>query len=162
MNASTEEIFRERFLPLYPRLFAVANAMLGNADDAADAVQDTMVKIWRHSGQLAEISSPVGYSMQLLKTSAIDIMRQRRLQVHRPEAAPDPAAPADPEPDSADFLRRAMASLPASQQEAIRLSSFAGMPAADIADTMGLTQANVRQLLSRGRRKLREIYQKYM
>lgn len=161
MNAS-EEIFRERFLPLYPRLFAVANAMLGDADDAADAVQDAMVKIWNGSVPLDAVSSPVGYAMQLLKTSAIDIIRRRRFTVHSPGGLPEPASTDDSEPDHADFLRRAIATLPPSQQEVIRMSAFGEMPAADIADTMGLTPENVRQLLSRGRRKLREIYQKYM
>lgn len=148
-------------MPLYPRLFAAANAILGNSEDAADAVQDAMVKIWRRADELPRIESPLGFAMQLLKTSAIDILRRRRLAVQRPDFV-EPIADAEPEPDSAEFLRRAISTLTANQQEAIRLSAFAGMDAESIAGAMGLTRDNVRQLLSRGRRKLREIYQKNM
>lgn len=161
MNTS-EEIFRERFLPLYPRLFAAANAILGNRDDAADAVQDAMVKIWNRANELQAIASPIGFALQLVKTSAIDILRQRRLTAVKQPDFVEPAAEPAAEPDTSDFMRRAIATLPAGQQEAIRLSAFAGMDSDDIAETMGLSKVNVRQLLSRGRRKLREIYQKNM
>lgn len=157
-----EEIFRERFLPLYPKLFTMANAMLGNADDAADAVQEVMVKIWNRSQELGSIISPIGYSMQLLKTSAIDIIRRRRFTVHPVNELSEPMTKTDSEPDSTGFMLRAISELPAQQREVIRMSAFAEMPAADIAEALGLKPENVRQLLSRGRRKLREIYQKYM
>lgn len=43
---SLEDIFTESYLPQYTRLYTIARAIVGDTD-AADAVQDTMVKIWK-------------------------------------------------------------------------------------------------------------------
>lgn len=158
MSAS-EEIFRRRFLPLYPRLYAVAAALLGNSDDAADAVQDTMTKIWSHANELADIRSPQSYALSIVRTSSIDIIRRRRDATLPPL---EPQAPPAPEPDAHEFLARAIATLPEPQQEALKLNAFANLPADEIARIMNRSSADVRQLLSRGRRKLRELYRKYM
>ena len=46
-----EDIFTKRYVPLYPKLFNVAVAILGNdSNEAADAVQEAMVKIWQEFG----------------------------------------------------------------------------------------------------------------
>lgn len=154
-----EDIFRQRFLPLYRQLYAAAFALLGNPDDAADAVQDTMVKIWNIRNSFNAIASPQGYAMQLLKTSAIDIIRRRRFTAIS-DAITEPEAEVAPEADSVEFLKKAIASLPDRQQEVIRLSALAGLNTDEITATMGISAENARQLLSRARRKLRELYQK--
>lgn len=161
MKAETEDIFRQRFLPLYKQLFAAAQALLNNADDAADAVQDTMVKVWNHRDELAAIESPLGFSMKLLRTTALDLLRRRNLRsANMPQTEPAATEPADP--DSEEFLLRAISTLPAEQQETLRLSAFANLSADEIARATGRTPANVRQQLCRARRKIRELYQKYM
>ena len=43
MNANE---FKQRFLPLNAKLYKVAYLMLGNEDDAKDAVQDAYMKMW--------------------------------------------------------------------------------------------------------------------
>lgn len=48
-------------------------------------------------------------------------------------------------------------SLPPGQGRVIRLSSFGGLDNSEIAEATGQTENNVRQLLSRGRRRLREL-----
>lgn len=156
-----EEIFRQRFLPLYPRLFAAASALLGNGDDAADAVQDSMVKIWNHAEELASVERPEAYAMRALRATCVDMLRRRKLRQSELPAI-DPAAPDEAEPDTAEFLQRAITTLPSAQQETIRLNVFAGLSADEIAEATEQTPANVRQQLCRGRRKLRELYQKYM
>jgi RNA polymerase sigma-70 factor (ECF subfamily) len=45
---------------------------------------------------------------------------------------------------------------------AIRLRHFAGQPLSEIAEAMQLTEINVRQLLSRGRKTLKEKMKKYV
>ena len=53
-----EDIFTKRYVPLYPKLFNVAVAILGNdSNEAADAVQEAMVKIWRQGKNLASIEN---------------------------------------------------------------------------------------------------------
>lgn len=54
-------------------------------------------------------------------------------------------------------VEAAINSLPDNQQKAIRLSSFEHLSNEEIADVMGVTNVNVRALLSRGRKRLREL-----
>ncbi|MCM1310363.1 MAG: RNA polymerase sigma factor [Bacteroides sp.] len=154
MNDS-EEIFRKRFLPLYPKLYRVAASICGNSADAFDAVQDTMVKIWNRIAELSDISSPLGYSLTILKNASIDIVRRRNST-----ELPENLISSPQEPDTVAFLHRAIMSLPENQREVIRLSAFGELSSDEIADRLNISSANARQLLSRGRRKLREIFQK--
>lgn len=156
----TEQIFTERFLPLYPRLYAVAVAILGPArGDAADAVQDVMVRIWRLGDAMAMVAEPEAYAVRAVRNTAIDILRKRT-----PISDTPPDSPGDtlPEPDTAAFIRRMVDALPDAQREVVSLNAFAGLSAAEIADLTGNTPGNVRLLLCRGRRKIREMYNKYM
>lgn len=91
--------------------------------------------------------------------------RQRVMSLHRlmygmalrMGMPPDDAADAEYR-DTRAAIERLIDSLPEGQRTAIRLSSFGGLDNNEIAATTGLSEANVRQLLSRGRRKLRELW----
>lgn len=157
MNPS-EEIFRKQYLPLYPRLYSVALGITGNSADAADAVQDAMLKIYSCSSRLAGIASPLGYSLTILRTSAIDIIRKRNF-LELPENLVEIPDEEDNEEASA-FLQAAIESLPENQRQCIRLSTYGELSAPEIAEMTHQSPDNIRQLISRGRKKLREIFQK--
>ncbi len=157
----TEHIFRTRFLPLYPKLYSLAGAILGMAgDEAADAVQEAMVKIWNLGDRMADIEYPVRYAFSVTRTTAIDMLRRRVETL--PGPTPDIEADPLPDPDTRVFLDRMISSLPPVQQMVMRLNVCDDLSTDEIADRTGLTEANVRQLLSRGRKKLRVLYSKYM
>lgn len=155
-----EDIFTERYLPLYGDLYGIAAAIVGTGD-AADAVQEAMVKIWKNGETMAAATNPRGYAVTVLRTTAIDMLRRRHDTDALDNARQLTSAP-QPEPDTAEFLERAIATLSVNQQEVFRLSAFGDMTADEIAATTGLSAANVRQLLSRSRKKIRELYTKYM
>lgn len=157
-----DDIFTERFMPLYPKLYYVAAAILGTASgEAADAVQEAMVKIWKSGEKMASIDNPESYAIAILRTTAIDVMRRRRFSDSL-DCVPETVADPPPDPDSAAFLERIISTLPATQQEVIRLSAFDDLSNDEIAAITGHTAANVRQLLSRGRKKIKELYSKHM
>lgn len=156
-----EDIFKERFLPLYPRLYAVAASILGSSTgEASDAVQDAMVKIWKSGEVMATIDKPEAYAVTILRTTAIDMLRRRHFSDSLAEVTEVDSDP-PPDPDSVEFLERIIDTLPSTQQEVIRLSAFSNLPNDEIAALTGLSAVNVRQLLSRGRKKIKELYTKY-
>lgn len=156
-----EEIFTERFLPLYPQLFRVAAAMLGDDSEAADAVQEAMIKIWRGGDKMESMKNPEGYAVAVLRNTAIDILRGRKVTIPINEACNLSSSP-DDGPDSAEFLLRLIATLPDSQQKVLILSSFNNLTNNEIASVTGFSPGNVRQLLSRGRKKIRELYNRFL
>ncbi len=54
-------------------------------------------------------------------------------------------------------VNRIIATLPKNQQDVIRLSSFGGCSNDEIAGITGLSDTNVRALLSRGRKKIKSL-----
>lgn len=147
-------------MPLYPLLFKIAYSVLGNEADAGDAVQEVMTKIWSIDGVLSDINNPQAYASRILHTTAVDMLRKRRydsladpVEIQLPDISSDPEAA-----DSAEFIRSAIDSLPPGQQEVMRLSAYSGLPTDEIALATGFTQDNVRQLLSRARKRLRTIF----
>lgn len=54
-----EKIFTEIFLPLHGHMFRAATAILGkNSPEAADAVQEAMVKIWKSGAAMSRVENP--------------------------------------------------------------------------------------------------------
>lgn len=146
-----EHIFTERFVPLYPRLYSAACAILGDRrGDAQDAVQEAMVRIWRSGDAMASVQNPEAYSMWMLRRTAVDILRRRSSLA---EIEPDRGGASMPEPDSVEFIGRIVDSLPEGQREVVRLSAFDERSNEEIAELTGYSPGNVRQLLSRGRKK---------
>lgn len=157
---SLEDIFTESYLPQYTRLYTIARAIVGDTD-AADAVQDTMVKIWKSGEAMRTTLNARAYAVTVLRTTAIDLLRRRRNNDSL-EQVREIKSDVSPDPDTAEFLDRCISTLSDNQQEVIRLSAYSDMSVDEIARTTGLTPANVRQLLSRGRKKIKELYTKYM
>ncbi len=151
-----EEIFIHRYQPLYGRLYSVALAIVGNEEDAADAVQDAMTKIWASRKGLAQVKSPLAFAICTLRSVATDQLRRRAVR-QTGQLTTDPADGAAAEPDTEQFLRRIIATLPPRWQEVINLNAFGGVPADEIAAALGISADNVRHILSRSRRKMKEI-----
>ncbi len=155
-----EELFRTRYVPLYDRLYGVAFGILSNSDDAADAVQEAMVKIWNMGVALADIRVPEAYAFKILRFTAIDMLRHRCVtdsdDIACCQVADGASEPS--EPDTAEFLSKIVDSLPESQRNVILMSAFDNLDSCEIAEITGYTVANVRQLLSRGRKKIKEMY----
>lgn len=45
--------------------------------DAADAVQEAMIRLWQKSADLADAENPVAYAVTVARRSALDIVRSR-------------------------------------------------------------------------------------
>lgn len=161
----TEKEFRERVMPLRRLMYGVALKMGIPPDDAADAVQEAQVALWRHrDGIPANPGECRLYCMAALRNECLTLLRRRRDGLSsldeavsvRAQAADDTALRVECD-DTRSRIEVLMESLPPSQREAIRLSGFGGLDTSEIAEATGQTENNVRQLLSRGRRRLRQL-----
>lgn len=63
--------------------------------------------------------------------------------------------------DSVNLLNRIIDTLPPNQQMVIKMSTFAQCSNDEIAAATGLSDANVRTLLSRARHRIKELFSKY-
>lgn len=157
----TEQEFRQRVLPLQRLMYGVALKTGLPPDDAADAVQETQVRLWRRRDRIPDNDTELKlYCMAALRNECISAIRRRKPSVALEEAEELKTPEEESSAEYRDTRRRIetlIDSLPGSQGKVIRMSSFGGLDNAEIARATGNTENNVRQLLSRGRRRLREL-----
>lgn len=157
----TEQEFRQRELPLQRLMYGVALKTGLPPDDAADAVQETQVRLWRRRDRIPDNDAELKlYCMAALRNECISTLRRRKPSVALEEAEELKTPEEESSAEYRDTRRRIetlIDSLPGSQGKVIRMSSFGGLDNAEIARATGNTENNVRQLLSRGRRRLREL-----
>lgn len=148
------------------RAYAIALRIVGNAADAEDVVQDTMLKIWSHRGRWqhgrAKFST---WLYRVISNRCIDLRRKPRNE--NVETVPEVA---DGQPDAVEIIERnelngmlelAMQRLPEQQRIAVIFSYHENMSNGEIAQVMDTTVAAVESLLKRGRQQLRQLLRKH-
>jgi len=148
------------------RAYAIALRIVGNAADAEDVVQDTMLKVWTHRGRWqhgrAKFST---WLYRVVSNRCIDLRRKPRNE--NVDAVPEVA---DTQPDASSVIERnevssllevAMQRLPEQQRVAVILSYHENMSNTEIAEVMDTTVAAVESLLKRGRQQLREMLRRH-
>ena len=158
----TAEQFKKRFVCIYPKLFAVAVANIGNSEDAKDVMQSLYLKLWERRDELAGVDNDIGYCKMML----INICRDRwRSKILEPEwAAEEVVTVVDDamvQGIEADDIRikieQFIARLP-QKQKRIMTMRMQGATTEEIIEATGLSVENVRTILSRTRQLIREYY----
>lgn len=159
----TQHEFQEKYLPFARRLFRTAAALMGNVQDAEDAVQETYLKLWREASRLAAMEQPEAYFAAVLRHVCINMLRSRRSEMQVETMAdhmPDAQVGAAERFDNRESLALALRSLSPRDRRIVALRHVAERSTAEIAALTGETETNVRVVLSRTRRKLKEEHLK--
>lgn len=156
----TAEQFKKRFINLYPKLFAVAMAYIGNSDEAKDVMQSLYLKLWENRCKLSDVGNDIGYCRNALVNICRDRWRSKSLE---PEwATEEEDIPAEchtifETDDIKEKIERFIARLP-DKQRRIMTMRMHGATTDEIIEATGLSVENVRTILSRTRQQLREYY----
>ena len=159
-------LFKQLLLPLYPRLQRVALRMLGNVEDAEDMVQEVYMKLWGKREELPDVQNMEAYCVALTKNMCID--RLRLAEVDRVDvddvplslAAVDDVASQLERQDAVEQVKLIIETLPEKQQQVITLRDIRDCTFEEIEEQTGLTAVNVRALLSRARKTIRERFKR--
>ena len=155
-----------------PKMFALAMRVLSNTDDAEDAVQDAMIKVWRNIRRFEGRAAFSTWLHRIAVNAALDRLRRRgnlHIAADAPDEHPHEAAeatlPETPEriyarAETAVVVRRAMENLSDTHGEALRLCDLEGESYATIAAVTECPIGTVMSRLFHARRKLaRELTQ---
>jgi RNA polymerase sigma-70 factor (ECF subfamily) len=162
VNGDTEA-FGVLFSRHRERLWAVAVRTLGDADDAADALQDAMISAFRRAASFRGDSAVTTWLHRIVVNACLDLLRR---QAARPAtsvpaadtmdalalAAHGPAPAADS--DTALDVTAALRTLPPDQRAALVLVDMLGYPVAVAAEILGTSEGTVKSRCSRGRARL--------
>ena len=150
-------------MPLQQMLYREAYRMLGDRFEAEDAVQNLYVRLWEQKERLDDLVSPKEYCLRALKNICIDRwrrMRARDEEVDFVEEISEANAPPDAEREEAEeFVEHFLATLPERQQRVMTMQ-IQGNSIEEIAEVTKLTEGNVKVMLSRIRKRFRELYYK--
>jgi len=157
----------EEFNVLRPSAFAIAYRMLGSVSEAEDAVQEGFVRLYRARAGGERIESPRAYLSTVVSRLSLDQLRSARVrrETYVGEWLPEPLlASADDDParkaELADSLSLAflvlLESLSPEQRAAFLLREVFDEPYDRIAEIVGTSEQNARQLAARARRHVRE------
>jgi RNA polymerase sigma-70 factor, ECF subfamily len=161
---SDEAAFRALVERHIDRAYAIALRIIGNAADAEDVVQDTMLKVWTGRWQHGRAKFST-WLYRVVSNRCIDLRRKPRTE--NVDVVPEVA---DARPDASsviernelrDMLETAMQRLPEQQRIAVILSYHENMSNGEIAEVMDTTVAAVESLLKRGRQQLRELLRRH-
>lgn len=162
-----ESGFRQCIMPLHKTLFAYAFSILHDENDAADCVQEALTKLWLGRDRLENIGNVAAYASRTVRNLALN-MASRSPSCVSPFGDSPPEIPDSSLSPAANTRRMEtmgeisslLALLPDSQRRVVVLSSVSGLSNSEIQQATGFSEENVRVLLSRGRKKLRELFSK--
>jgi RNA polymerase sigma-70 factor (TIGR02957 family) len=152
---------------LRPSAFAIAYRMLGSVSEAEDVVQEGFLRLHRAREGGERIESPGAYLSTLVSRLSLDHLRSARVrrETYVGEWLPEPlVASADDDParkaEMADSLSLAflvlLESLSPEQRAAFLLRDVFDEPYDRIAEIVGTSEQNARQLATRARRHVKE------
>lgn len=144
------------------RMMIAALGVTASEADAADAVQEAMIRLWLKRTELAGADSPVAYAVAAARKCALDIVRSRRAASTIDETDVSVSlADTIENRDSLAYILRLIDALPSPQREVMTLRHLEGMEISEIQQQLNLSAGNIRVIISRGRAALRKYFEKY-
>lgn len=151
----------EIWLPLSNRFYRVAYHILESQEDAEDAVQELYLKLIKAPDKFSNINDPAAFGITILRNICIDIIRRREKrrseELHEYMIA-DISGP-DKVADDKDKLRiliHEIDRLPQKQSIVLKMRTIDGLEYEEISQRTGLSQVNIRVLISIARKTLKK------
>ncbi len=150
------------------KLYDLAVQMLGNREDAEDAVQESFVKIYQALPRFRRQSGLNTWMYRIVVNTCTDLLRKRkrrlplddsyslegRVSVRFSPGHEDPEKNAEAE-DFARLFRKAVAELSPRERAVVVLRHMEELPLQEIGRVLGLSTGTVKSLHFRAIRKLR-------
>jgi len=155
-EAAQEELVRQ----FSPMVFRLVSRFFRHREDVEDLAQDVFFKVFTRIDQVRPDENFPGWLRRVAINTCYDELRKTRrrtaaFELYGPLPDAEPvAAPAAPEPEDFGIARVALEALDPKLKIPLILKEVEELSVAEIAKTMGITQANVKVRLFRARKKL--------
>jgi len=152
--------FRTLSEALANRMFQLAYRLMGyQRGPAEDAVQESLIKLWRSAPNWRPIGSVESYVSRIVYNSCMDMHRRQRPTEEIPEdySVADTVLETILDQEQRQLLLGAIQKLPERQKDAILLHYMGEHSQRHVAKLLGTTEKGIERLLARGRKRLREL-----
>ena len=147
--------------PFKDRVFRLAKRLLVSTEEAEDATQEVLVKLWKNKDKLQGYSSVEALAMTITKNYCLDQLKSKRASemriVHSNYS--DRQAGLDKQAEDRDswgWVEKIIETLPEQQKLILQMREIEQYEYEEIAKIMDMNETAVRVALSRARKTLRE------
>jgi RNA polymerase sigma factor (sigma-70 family) len=147
--------------PFKDKLFRLAKRLLVSTEEAEDATQEILVKLWSKNENLVSYNSVEAMAMTMTKNYCLDQLKSKRASnlkiVHNNFTDREPSLDKKVEDrDSLNWVEKIINQLPEQQRLIIQLRDIEQCEFEEIAKILEMNETAVRVALSRGRKTIRE------
>lgn len=157
--------FLTQVVPVRQKLYRLAYRLVGNAEDAQDITQDTLMKVWDMQEKMAEVENMEAWCMRITRNLALDKIKYGKYRIAEGLDGIDIALPQKnphvlaEEKDVLEKVNSAIQALPEKYRTLLQLRDIEGHTYQEIADIMESSINEVKVNLHRARKTVREKLQ---
>jgi RNA polymerase sigma-70 factor (ECF subfamily) len=158
----TAKEFNKKIVIMSDKLYRFAYRYLQDADQTQDAIQDVFVKLWNKRDKLNELDSVEGFAIRVTRNHCLDVIKARRtVSLDDNDYYSNTISDGnDPEKefnksDSYEKMKSIIEKLSEPHRTVIIMKDIEGYSNVEIGKVLGLSEGNVRVVLSRARKKVR-------
>ena len=157
--------FIQLISPFKDKVFRLAKRLLVSTEEAEDATQEVLVKLWAQKEKLNEYKSVEALSMTMTKNYCLDQLKSKRADnlkiVHNNYSDREASLQQKAEDqDSWNWVNKVINQLPEQQKLIIQMRDIEQYEFSEIAEVLKINEATIREALSRARKTIREFMSK--
>lgn len=148
--------------PFKDKLFRLAKRLLVSTEEAEDATQEVILKLWNKKENLSQHNSLEAFAMTITKNYCLDQLKSKRAQnlkiVHNNFTDKGASLQQKLEDqDSLNWVEKIITQLPIQQQIIIQMRDIEQCEFEEIAVILEMNETAIRVALSRARKTIREF-----
>lgn len=158
-----KELFIQEFLPLRNKLLRYAMQFLKEEEEAEDITQEVYIRLWSMGSNLYEYRNKSALSYTITRNLCINRLNSKQYNGESLELREVPFEGSLPdqdlqEKDDAAQVMKIIEQLPSLQQAILKMRHVDDLDMDEIAELTGSSIEAVRVTLSRGRKRVRELF----
>lgn len=161
----TQAEFINIIMPFKDKVFRLAKRLLVSREEAEDATQEILLKLWKNRGQIENYKNVEAFSMTMTKNFCLDKLKSKHAQnlkiVHSNYQDKSISLQKEVEiKDSIDWVEKIMETLPEQQKIILQLRDIEQYDFKEISKILDMNETAIRVALSRARKTVREALTK--
>jgi RNA polymerase sigma-70 factor (ECF subfamily) len=156
-----QNIFVDRVMPFKDKLFRFAKRILISSEEAEDATQEVLLKLWNRRNDLDKYKSLEAFAMTITKNYCLDKLKNKHSSNLSLVHSNYDSGSKNPEQitelnNTVDLVKEVIKTLPEQQRMAIQLRDIEHYTLEEMEEVLGVSNSTIRVNLSRARKKVRE------
>ncbi|MBK5721722.1 RNA polymerase sigma factor [Dysgonomonas sp. Marseille-P4677] len=156
------ETFKKVFLPYHQKLYRIAYRIVQDSANAEDIVQETFIKLWNKRHEMYTIDNTEAFAIIILRNTSLDFLRKTKNDCHTDYDANIPETESLSKrielQDEAEQIKILINNLPDQQRQVMMMKHWDDYSDEEIEQATGISPGNIRVILSRARKTIREQY----